>query len=133
MGCAVRPDKAVDAKICIIRLITKITSVFPLTLRFRVQSLVHPVPDESSLKAMMTTNGIPVIRQTAVAVSHRMGVFAHDQRALVFCVLDPFHQIMDLRIHGSNHIGRQTVEIFRRLPIPLKFSPQGSFIVKQTT
>ncbi len=79
----------------------------------------------------MTADGIPVIRKTAIAVSHGMGIFTHDQRTFVFRILDPFHQIVNLRIHRSHQVGGQSVEVFIGLPFPLMFRPQSSLVMKQ--
>ncbi|MNP05609.1 hypothetical protein D3C76_975640 [compost metagenome] len=93
MRGTIREHQSVQAKLAVIRLITKITAVGPECLAvviFFGQRLIHPVPDESALQARVATERLPVFGKPAKAVAHRMGVLAQNQRACLVRHADPF-------------------------------------------
>ena len=48
---------------------------------------------------------LPIVREAAVAVPHRVGVLAHDERPISLAGLRPADDLLDLRVHGTDHVG----------------------------
>ena len=84
---AIRRHQAVDQEVAVARhpRRTVVAAVRPVGLTlpgFRVQPLVHVVPDEPPLQLIVRLDHVPVILQVADAVPHGVSVLAEDQRPL---------------------------------------------------
>ena len=72
-------------------------------------TLVDPVPDATALEVFVFADRVPVEGQVAVAIPHRVGVFALDERTLVsfflLFVLGVVDATVDAHIHRTVDIG----------------------------
>ncbi len=59
----------------------------------------------------MRFDRLPVVREAAVAVPHGVGVLAHDQRALAARGLRPADDLLDLRVHRTDHVGGRVIPV----------------------
>ena len=116
MSLAVRAAHSIDIKVIISWHITIITAVlvpylyFPCISRLclLLQSLIFPIPDETSLKTVLFLYRLPVIRKATGRVTHGMGILTHDERSLFIDtrgdVICPINHLMYCRIHWTNDI-----------------------------
>ena len=92
MRAAVGEHQTVHAELAIVRFVAKITAVGPANaavVEGFTDGLIRPVPDKPALQARIVAKCLPVISKVAEAITHRMGVFAEDQRALFPRQTDP--------------------------------------------
>ncbi|MPN52490.1 hypothetical protein SDC9_200152 [bioreactor metagenome] len=118
MRRAVRPDHAVADEVGVVRGVAEVAAVGVEFAAFGVglfDALVDPVPDETALHPPFAAEELEVVDQRTVAVAHRVGVFAHDERTGVVAGEEPFDRV-ERRIHRADGVGDVGVEPFGRLP-----------------
>ena len=110
MRRAVGPDKTVRAEVGIIRGVAEISSICPVFFSvgtFLPDAMVHPFPDEAPLNALYMIKQLKIFLQPAIAVSHRMGIFTKNNRAIIIWIpFDPFPQIRRGSIHWTDEISK---------------------------
>ena len=116
MGLAVSAAHSIDIKVIISWHITIITAVlvpylyFPFISRLclLLQSLIFPIPDETSLQTFLSFYRFPVSRKATRRITHGMGILTHDERPLFIDtrsdIIHPINHLMYCRIHWTNDI-----------------------------
>src|SRR5919199_6729219 len=107
LGPPVRPGQPVQAEVAVIRLLAEVATIRPSTAAVRSfldQSMIAKFPDEPTLQPVRALDGIPVLRQRAVAVAHRVRVLAHDQRVLLLTGLRVGDDRSNRRIHRADDV-----------------------------
>ena len=93
MRRAVGKHQPVHTELAIVRRVAKVAAVRGPGVAFVIvfnQRLIDPVPDEAALQARVLAERLPVFGESAEAVTHRVGIFAEDQRALFAGQRQPF-------------------------------------------
>ncbi len=107
MWLSIRPKQAIDAKVAIVRLVTKIAAVgkpFLPCVRKAPDSLVHPVPDKAALQTRVLFDNIPIFFQVAGTVAHRVGILAHHDRTPLTRLLGHRDDALHTGIHRAEHV-----------------------------
>lgn len=91
MWCTVSSDKSVATEIRVVVHTHKahVTAISPDIVTeavFPGKGLVYPVPDKTSLQAIITADDSPIVVEVAFAVTHGMLVFAEDEGTAVTLV-----------------------------------------------
>ena len=77
------------------------------------KALVHPVPDAAALQLPVGFNHVPIVLQSAHAVAHRVAVFHHDERPMIYAIKTFIHkalQVFRAGIHQADDIGIAVVD-----------------------
>ncbi len=133
MQCAVGSYQAVAIEIVIrCRITSVITAVgkdfLPVLIKV-AQALVNEIPNKSSLIIRIFANQIPVLFEIAHTVTHRMRIFALDQRLRQFCFEISLVSIRAL-IHRTINVGISHLEV--TFICIMVVSEAGTFILNET-
>ena len=100
-------DQAVETEVSVVGLVAKVAAIgepFRPVIREPANALIFPVPDKAALEARVLVDGVPIFFQVAGAVTHRMGIFTHDNRAVIW-LLGQRNDMGYRRVHGAEDIG----------------------------
>ena len=67
--------------------------------------MVLPLPDETALQTGRVLEGVPVVGERTVRVSHRVAVLAHDERPCAAPRRSVPHDALDRCVHRADHVG----------------------------
>ena len=90
MRSAIGENNSVYAKLGIVRLVTKVTSICPKgfsTRRSGLKTLIDPIPYETPLHGAVFAKAPPIFVQTSVTIAHRVAVFTQNHRAMIIRIL----------------------------------------------
>ncbi len=78
MRGSIRVKKSIHTEVSItgygIRFIMLAMHVCFLTIDFYFHSLIHPIPDETSLQAIVFPDDVPVIDKVSIAIAHSVAI-----------------------------------------------------------
>ena len=77
------------------------------------EALVHPIPDATTLQLLVGLNHVPIVLHAAHTVAHRVAVFHHDKRTMIYAIKTFIHkllQILRAGIHQANNISVAVVD-----------------------
>ena len=111
---SVRHQHAVNTEVSIGRKIpiTSAVVIICLSVFFRTDSVIVPLPDKTSLKTFIFTEQVLVGFQSSRSVSHGMAILTQHMRLVPFHLgfADLFHSL-DPRIHGGVYISHFRLEV----------------------
>ena len=122
MRCAVGAYQSVAQEVTVARRVhAKVSAIgiegTAILLVGLQESLIHPIPDESTLQVGIFIDGLPLIPEVTRGVTHRMGILRGSDGAVAAFPADLF-QPLRTGVLGHVHIG-----------VPL---PQGPLVVDGT-
>ena len=123
MRSAIGENNAVYAKLGVVRLVTKVTSICPesfSTRRSGFKTLIDPIPYEPPLHGAVFAKAPPIFVQTSVTIAHRVAVFTQNHRAMIIQILigHPLTSVYS-SIHGAYNISATRAR-------PTRFIVQGT-------
>src|SRR3954471_19590112 len=109
MNSSVSSDQAVCTEVLVILQIiaSEISTISPKRSAISGRSfhaLVDPIPNKTTLHFFIAHYDIPVLLEVAIAVSHRMRIFTHNERPLLSGSGIRLN-VTNRRIHGANQLG----------------------------
>ncbi len=84
MWRSIRKHQTINTKLTVVYLITKIAAIAEVRHIVSTnarQSLVHPVPNKTTLQPRVGSEGVPVVGEIPETVPHGVCVFAEDNRS----------------------------------------------------
>ena len=110
---SVRPKHSIGAKsiviahtVCMTEIATNRVPVYAFLIRDN-ETLVHPVPDATTLQLLVGLNHIPIVLHSAHTVAHRVAVFHHDKGTMIYAIKTLIHkalQVFRTGIHQADDI-----------------------------
>ena len=91
--------------------------------------MVQPLPDEPALQTFVALKRSIVIGQRATAVAHGVGVFAQNQRPVVFDRGDVLDDVGDGCIHRTDDVG----DGFATVPALCRRQERDAVVVEERT
>ena len=100
-------NQAIEAEIGIIGFVAKVAAIgkpFGAIGGETANPLIHPIPDKAPLQPFVLMDCRPIFLKIAGAVTHRVGIFTHDDRAVIV-LFGQLDNAGDGGIHGADDVG----------------------------
>ena len=107
LGSSIREEEAITDEVPIVLEFAEIPTVgasLRPVLEILVDSVIPELPDEATLQSIGGMDRIPIFLERAIAIAHRMAVFAHDEWAIRLLRSRECNDGSDLRIHRTDDV-----------------------------